>query len=421
LNDLARARLREAGALGRISKSQSSGGAHLRAGRPCHVPENDRGLGIKNGSLGVVETVNPAMTARLDAGRSVAFDLKDYAHIDHGYAATIHKAQGVTVDRVHVLATPGLDRHAAYVALSRHRDSVQLHYGRDDFADSGKLARVLSRERSKDMASDYEHDDAALGGVKGDRQTKRTPDKAPEPERAIEPGIFASFRPMPSVPEPNMPAVGGERAIPRQSAIQRYAHSIRDIDRMQQQELPVLPHQRQAQERARAALDALRPHAARDLDSAFERDPTLAREAADGRTQRTIRAMRLEAELGMTLLRADRFVERWQNFDRQRARFERGGEWQAAHKFATHGGNGRDFKRDPQMESLPSSRSRSRLRHGWPRVGATWSNICPTGGAVSVIRREGWKKKQASPRHPPIRPPLRSRRYAKRSRSSGVR
>ena len=92
------------------------------------------------------------MTVRLDAGRSVAFDLKDYAHLDHGYAATIHKAQGVTVDRVHVLATPGLDRHAAYVALSRHRERVQLHYGRDDFADDAKLARVLSRERAKDMA-----------------------------------------------------------------------------------------------------------------------------------------------------------------------------------------------------------------------------------------------------------------------------
>ena len=85
----------------------------------------------------------------------MAFDLKDYAHVDHGYAATIHKSQGVTVDRAHVLATPGMDRHSAYVGLSRHRDGVQLHYGRDDFADQRQLVRTLSRERSKDMASDY--------------------------------------------------------------------------------------------------------------------------------------------------------------------------------------------------------------------------------------------------------------------------
>src|SRR3546814_4138409 len=74
------------------------------------------------------------------------------------YAATIHKSQGVTVDRAHVLATPGMDRHSAYVALSRHRDGVQLHYGRDDFGDDRRLVRTLSRERAKDMASDYGRD-----------------------------------------------------------------------------------------------------------------------------------------------------------------------------------------------------------------------------------------------------------------------
>jgi hypothetical protein len=95
------------------------------------------------------------MAVRLDDGRQVVFDLKDYAHVDHGYAATIHKSQGVTVDRGHVLATPGMDRHSAYVALSRHRDGVQLHYGRDDFADDRRLVHTLGRERAKDMASDY--------------------------------------------------------------------------------------------------------------------------------------------------------------------------------------------------------------------------------------------------------------------------
>src|SRR3546814_18735844 len=61
----------------------------------------------------------------------------------------------MTVDRTHVLATPGMDRHGAYVAMSRHRDGVALHYGRDDFKDQGKLARTLSRERAKDMATAY--------------------------------------------------------------------------------------------------------------------------------------------------------------------------------------------------------------------------------------------------------------------------
>src|SRR3546814_12754184 len=71
------------------------------------------------------------MAVMLDDGRSVAFDFKDYAHIDHGYAATIHKAQGMTVDRVQVLATPGMDRHGASVAMSRHRDRKSVVAGTD--------------------------------------------------------------------------------------------------------------------------------------------------------------------------------------------------------------------------------------------------------------------------------------------------
>lgn len=56
----------------------------------------------------------------------------------------IHKAQGVTVDRTYMLASEHMDRHSAYVALSRHRDGVEVHYGQDVFADQRKLTRRLA-------------------------------------------------------------------------------------------------------------------------------------------------------------------------------------------------------------------------------------------------------------------------------------
>ncbi|BBE00529.1 Ti-type conjugative transfer relaxase TraA (plasmid) [Sphingobium amiense] len=159
LNLAARDRLRDAGELGAdVRVSAERGAREFAQGDRIMFLKNERGLGVKNGTLGRIERVSPdSMAVRLDDGRSVAFDLKDYAHVDHGYAATIHKSQGVTVDQAHVLATPGMDRHSAYVALSRHRDGVQLHYGRDDFADLASLTRTLGRERAKDMASDYDH------------------------------------------------------------------------------------------------------------------------------------------------------------------------------------------------------------------------------------------------------------------------
>ena len=119
--------------------------------------KNERDLGVKNGTLGIVENTGADnLAVRLDDGRRINVDLKSYAHVDHGYAATVHKTQGMTVDRTHVLATPGLDAHSSYVALSRHREGTALQYGRDDFADEAALRRTLARARPKDMALDYD-------------------------------------------------------------------------------------------------------------------------------------------------------------------------------------------------------------------------------------------------------------------------
>ena len=163
LNEAARERMRDAGDLGDdVRLAVERGERSFASGDRVMFLQNERGLGVKNGTLGTIEQVSErSMSVRTDDGRSVSFDLKDYDRIDHGYAATIHKAQGMTVDRTHVLATPGLDAHGSYVALSRHRDGMDLHYGRDDFASQDRLVRTLSRDRAKDMASDYERLDPA--------------------------------------------------------------------------------------------------------------------------------------------------------------------------------------------------------------------------------------------------------------------
>src|SRR5690606_32090706 len=158
LNEAARERMRDAGDLGEdVRVTVERGERSFAAGDRVMFLQNERGLGVKNGTLGTVEEVSQqSMSVRTDDGRGISFDLKDYDRIDHGYAATIHKAQGMTVDRTHVLATPGMDAHGSYVALSRHRDGMDLHYGRDDFATQDKLINTLSRARGKDMATDSE-------------------------------------------------------------------------------------------------------------------------------------------------------------------------------------------------------------------------------------------------------------------------
>src|SRR5690606_16374576 len=167
----------------------------VAAGDRVRVRQHGRGLGGTTATLGaVVERSERSLCVRSDDGRNVSFDLKDYNHIDHGYAATIHKAQGMTVDGAHVLAAPGMDAHSSYVALSRHRVRLDLHYGRDAFATRDRLVGALSRDRAKDMASDYPAQDyAERRGINFSERNAEIARKV-APERKVEADPEAALR-----------------------------------------------------------------------------------------------------------------------------------------------------------------------------------------------------------------------------------
>lgn len=93
---------------------------------------------VKNGMLGTVVATgdlrgDPLLSVHLDNGRDVIISEDSYRNVDHGYAATIHKSQGATVDRTFVLATGMMDQHLTYVSMTRHRDRADLYAAREDF------------------------------------------------------------------------------------------------------------------------------------------------------------------------------------------------------------------------------------------------------------------------------------------------
>ncbi|MQV04300.1 Ti-type conjugative transfer relaxase TraA, partial [Sinorhizobium meliloti] len=105
---------------------------------------------VKNGMLGTVVSTgdrrgDTLLSVRLDSGRDVVISEDSYRNVDHGYAATIHKSQGSTVDRTFVLATGMMDQHLTYVAMTRHRDRADLYAAKEDFEakpDWGRKPRV---------------------------------------------------------------------------------------------------------------------------------------------------------------------------------------------------------------------------------------------------------------------------------------
>jgi len=375
LNEVARERMRGAGYLGDdVRLTVERGARSFASGDRVMFLQNERGLGVKNGTLGTVEQVSArSMSVRTDDGRSISFDLKDYDRIDHGYAATIHKAQGMTVDRTHVLATPGLDAHGSYVALSRHRDGMDLHYGRDDFADENRLVRTLSRDRAKDMASDYEpaQSYAERRGITFRERVERVVEivkQVPEKVR----GMFDGLRlPTDGRQEPERAAPEREKGADpeealrcaRTKALVRHARAVDAIFEMQEQGGRATPEQVKELQESRAAFEDVRPYGPHDAEAAYKKNPELASEAATGQVNRAIRAIRalqLETELRTDpQIRADRFVESWQRLDRASQHQYQAGDISGYRATRSAMGDmAKSLERDLQLESILEGRKR---------------------------------------------------------------
>jgi Ti-type conjugative transfer relaxase TraA len=171
LNVQARELRQAAGELGHSQVIQTERGARKFAPHDrIYFLRNERSLGVKNGSLGTIEAIeHGVLQIRLDGDeeRRVAVDSRYYSHLEHGYAAAVHKTRGTTVDRTFVLATPYFDRHSTYVALSRHREGADVFYAAEDFGGDPtaesvspkqifeQFQSVLSRARHKELAHDY--------------------------------------------------------------------------------------------------------------------------------------------------------------------------------------------------------------------------------------------------------------------------
>jgi conjugative relaxase-like TrwC/TraI family protein len=128
--------------------------------------QNDRRLRagsdwVRNGDRWTIDRVHPdgSLTlSRLGSSRGLLRLPATYvaAHLDLGYAVTVHRAQGSTVDSAHAVVLSGTTtREAFYVAMTRgrrsniayvavDRDALEAHQ-RDDDDGRAVLAEVLSR------------------------------------------------------------------------------------------------------------------------------------------------------------------------------------------------------------------------------------------------------------------------------------
>ncbi|MHC2572710.1 Ti-type conjugative transfer relaxase TraA [Rhizobium leguminosarum] len=200
LNEALRSVMSEEGALSESRAFRTERGARdFAAGDRIIFLENARFLEpraprlgpqhVKNGMLGTVVSTgdrrgDTLLSVRLDNGRDVVISENSYRNVDHGYAATIHKSQGSTVDRTFVLASGMMDQHLTYVSMTRHRDRVDLYAAKDDFEAkpewgrkphvdhaAGVTGALVETGQAKFRPNDEDADDSPYADVKTDDGT----------------------------------------------------------------------------------------------------------------------------------------------------------------------------------------------------------------------------------------------------------
>jgi conjugative relaxase-like TrwC/TraI family protein len=156
LNHRAHARLEQTGQLGPLLAVVD--GQRFCAGEQLLALRNDYDLGILNGDLATLLAADDrGLVVRTDRGQ-LQIPL-EYAsrHLQHAYARTVHKSQGLTCDVALLLGDDTLYAELGYTALTRGRQQNHLyavHHPTDDDTPFQDLIVALGTSRAKTAALD---------------------------------------------------------------------------------------------------------------------------------------------------------------------------------------------------------------------------------------------------------------------------
>jgi hypothetical protein len=134
--------------------------------------------GIYAGALATVASIEGTrMTVRSDRGREIVFDNREFTNIDLGYAGTIYRGQGKTLDQTYLLHTHHWRDAASYVAMTRARAQTEVFVGRDQAPSLRALSAQMARQSSRGSTLRYQ------------ATAEKEQQRAANMEREYEPGV----------------------------------------------------------------------------------------------------------------------------------------------------------------------------------------------------------------------------------------
>jgi hypothetical protein len=128
------------------------------AGDRIQFTGTDRRIGVENGAAGTIMAIDGTHLAVKLAGpegKVINFDAANFDHFRHGYAGTVWKGQGDTLDETYLYHSEHWRSAPSYVALTRHRSQTSLFVATNTAEDLKELAKQVARQEENRAASAF--------------------------------------------------------------------------------------------------------------------------------------------------------------------------------------------------------------------------------------------------------------------------
>ena len=111
---------------------------------------------VKNGLFGNITSIEKNIvtvkTHEKENTRDIKIDTSKYNNFDYGYATTVHKSQGATVQNtIMYVNSKGWNRNLAYVGMTRHEENLDVFVNSDKYSNVESLKRGLSSKSRKEL------------------------------------------------------------------------------------------------------------------------------------------------------------------------------------------------------------------------------------------------------------------------------
>lgn len=137
---------------GRVSESRvfktPGGEIELGVGDRIQFRSTDKRAGYSNGQLATVVGIEGAhLSVKLDGGALLSLNMEGerVPEVSHGYAGTVYRGQGKTLDETYLLHSPLWRKESSYVALTRARQGATLFVNRQSAQSLEELSAQMGR------------------------------------------------------------------------------------------------------------------------------------------------------------------------------------------------------------------------------------------------------------------------------------